>query len=179
VKLGYLRYPSLISTWFPGITPPLTARAIGSGMVLGGPGVRMVGLGSKLSQDASERVGIEVERCGSPVQGRIKLETRESALIHINFDAGGSRAHGNIVTPCLWLEIDEAGSEWHRNTSKRVMFDAGTFPGGKRGDSRWFSEGEPKVCQIWPWVRRFAQFRAEIDAGCCGGPIRDGRSSGG
>ena len=148
-------------------------------MVLGGPGVRMVRLGSKSSQDASERVGLEVERCGSPVRGRIELETRENASIRVDFDAGGSRAHGNIVTPCLWLEIDEAGSEWRRNTSRSVAFDAGTFPWGKRGDLRWFSEGEPKVCQIWLWIRRFAQFRAEIDPGGDGGPIRDGGSSGG
>jgi len=67
-------------------------------MVLGGPGVTMVGLGSKSSQDASECVGIEVERCGSPVRGRIELETCENASIRIDFDAGGSRAHGNIVT---------------------------------------------------------------------------------
>ena len=81
-------------------------------MVLGGPGVRMVGLGSKSSQNASERVRIEVERCGSPVRGRIVLETRENASIRIDFDAGGSWKHVGTVAPCLGPEMDGMGSEW-------------------------------------------------------------------
>jgi len=91
----------------------------------------VVRLGLKSSQDASERIGIKVERCGSPVRDRIELETRENTSIRVDFVAGGSRAHGNVVTPCLWLEIDEAGSEWRRNRSRSVAFDAGTFLGGK------------------------------------------------
>ena len=37
------------------------------------------------------------------------METRENASIHIAFDAGRFRGHGDTITPWLELEMDRMG----------------------------------------------------------------------
>src|SRR6266581_4939927 len=78
----------------------------------------MAGFGSKSNQNASEHVGVEARTCGGLVRGKIVLETHETASICVDFGPGRSWECADTVTQCLWLEMDETGSERRRNTSK-------------------------------------------------------------
>jgi len=114
-----------------------------------GPRVKEAVFGSKSSQNVSEHVGVDARTCGSLVRGKIELETRENASIHINFEVGRSWGHTYTALQCVAPKADGADWERCRNASESVRFEARGFPARNRSVSQGFASRGGGECLIW------------------------------
>ena len=78
-------------------------------------GVELAIFGSKSSQNTSERVDIEVSKCGGEARHEVELGTHKDASIRVEIDASGIWGHKDIALQCVGPALQEMGSGRHRD----------------------------------------------------------------